>query len=158
VCEFISPKDRTIVTCGYGRLELFEEASMSRISYTKRLHGMSQEKSKGIIKKRVISMPTNSYLQCDGQHPCARCQFQNVDCQYEIPTRQSKEQMRTEIEQLRKQLKQAERILAALVSNDRSEDILEQLRSGKTLEDISERLDIGKGTASTPAILADRRL
>ena len=70
-----------------------------------------------------------------------------------MSTRQSKEQLRAEIEQLRKQLKQAESILAALVSNDGSEDILRQLRSGKRLEDISERLDeenthIGEGDAN----------
>jgi Fungal specific transcription factor domain len=49
--------------------------------------------------------------------------------------------MRSEIEQLRSQQRQSERVLAALVSNDRSEQVLDQLRQGETLESISHKLD-----------------
>lgn len=52
--------------------------------------------------------------------------------------------MRTEIEQLQTRQRQSERIIAALVSNERSEHILEQLRSGETIEAVSENLDKGK--------------
>ena len=51
--------------------------------------------------------------------------------------------MRTEIEQLRTAQRQNERVLAALVSNERSEHIMEQLRSGETIETVSEALDKG---------------
>jgi len=49
--------------------------------------------------------------------------------------------MRTEIEQLRSQQRQSQRVLAALVSTDRSEQVLEQLRHGETLETIAHKLD-----------------
>lgn len=85
-------------------------------------------------------------MECDGKQPCGRCAFQkSVDCVYEVPIRQSKEHMRSEIEQLRTQNKQSERVLAALVSEGRSEEVLEQLRSGETLEEVSASLDRGEG-------------
>lgn len=49
--------------------------------------------------------------------------------------------MRSEIEQLRIQQRQSERVLAALVSNDRSEQVLDQLRNGETLDTITHKLD-----------------
>jgi Fungal specific transcription factor domain len=49
--------------------------------------------------------------------------------------------MRSEIEQLRIQQRQSERVLAALVSADRSDQVLDQLRSGETLESITHKLD-----------------
>lgn len=80
--------------------------------------------------------------QCDGNTPCGRCASQKgVECVYEVPVRQSKEHMRTEIEQLRNQQQQSERVLAALVSADRSEQVLDQLRNGETLESITQKLD-----------------
>jgi len=50
--------------------------------------------------------------------------------------------MRSEIEQLRTQNQHTEKILAALVSNDRSEEVLEHLRSGQTIDMILEMLDL----------------
>jgi hypothetical protein len=82
--------------------------------------------------------------QCDGANPCGRCKSQAVPCKYEIPIRQSKENMRAEIDQLRKQQHQSDRVLAAIVSDDGSENILQRLRDGETLENISENLDTGK--------------
>lgn len=60
--------------------------------------------------------------------------------------------MRNEIEQLREQQRQSERILAAVVSKDRSDEVLEALRTGERIEAVVERLDIedegnGKGKA-----------
>jgi len=49
--------------------------------------------------------------------------------------------MRSEIEQLREQQRQNERVLAALVSNDRSEEVLNQLRNGVTIEAITGQLE-----------------
>ena len=56
--------------------------------------------------------------------------------------------MRTEIDQLRTQQRHNERILSALVSDDRSEQVLHQLRSGEALENIAERLEISSGKTS----------
>lgn len=67
---------------------------------------------------------------------------------YEVPVRQSKEEMRTEIERLKSQQTLNERILAALVSPDDAELVLDQLRSGETLEAITEGLNAGKSTSS----------
>lgn len=53
--------------------------------------------------------------------------------------------MRAEIDQLRRQQHQNDRVLAALVSDDGSDNILLRLRSGETLENISDNLDRGKG-------------
>lgn len=80
-------------------------------------------------------------FKCDGQTPCGRCSSQNVECHYELPVRQSKEQMRSEIDSLRTQQRHNERVLAALVANEGSEQVLEQLREGETLENIVEKLE-----------------
>jgi hypothetical protein len=71
---------------------------------------------------------------------------------YEVPVRQSKEEMRSEIERLKSQQTMNERVLAALVSGDESEQVLDQLRSGETLESITGRLNTGKSTPSTSAV------
>jgi len=79
--------------------------------------------------------------KCDGQRPCGRCKVQkDVECVYEIPIRQSKENLRSEIEQLRRQQRTTEAVLAALVRPDVWQDVLERLRSGQTVESISEWL------------------
>lgn len=49
--------------------------------------------------------------------------------------------MRLEIENLRHQQQQNQRILAAFVSIDKSEQIIEQLRGGETIENITDILD-----------------
>jgi len=59
--------------------------------------------------------------------------------------RQSKENMRHEIEQLREQQHQNERLLAALVSKDKSDEVLNKLRTGETIEAVLEKLNISKG-------------
>jgi hypothetical protein len=85
-----------------------------------------------------------TFYKCDGKRPCARCTSQkDVECVYEIPVRQSKENMRSEIEQLRAQQKHSERVLGALVA-EKSDHVLELLRTGETLEQISDKLDEGK--------------
>lgn len=55
--------------------------------------------------------------------------------------RQSKETMRLEIESLRQEQQQNQRILAALVSNDKTEQVLTLLRNGETVENISHSLE-----------------
>lgn len=51
--------------------------------------------------------------------------------------------MRAEIEQLRTQNEHSEKLFAALVSSDKSDEVLEQLRSGQTIETVLEKLNIG---------------
>lgn len=59
---------------------------------------------------------------------------------YELPVRQSKENLRHEIEQLRRQQRNNERVIAALVRPDLWEEVLARLRSGQSVESISEWL------------------
>lgn len=73
-----------------------------------------------------------------------------IDCVYEVPVRQSKEHMRTEIEQLREQQQRNERILAALVSNEQADEVLHQLRSGESIEAVSDLLNMNDGKARSP--------
>jgi hypothetical protein len=81
------------------------------------------------------------YLQCDGETPCGRCVSQNItECSYDVPVRQSKEEMRTEIQRLREDQKRTMRILDAL-SSDNSVDILDRLRNGESPESISRRME-----------------
>ncbi|KAF7539610.1 hypothetical protein G7Z17_g12386 [Cylindrodendrum hubeiense] len=48
------------------------------------------------------SLTNSCILQCDGHNPCGRCKAQkDVECFYEVPVRQSKENLRAEIENLR---------------------------------------------------------
>lgn len=102
---------------------------------------MSQEESKGLPSFELSRTSTDS-SKCDGRNPCGRCASQRgTKCIYEVPVRQSKENMRNEIEQLRKHQLQTERILAALAANDRAEAVLEQLRRGERLDNISDSLD-----------------
>lgn len=58
--------------------------------------------------------------------------------------------MRTEIEHLRDQQQRNERILAALVSNEKADEVLHQLRSGESIEAVSDQLNINKGKDKLP--------
>lgn len=74
---------------------------------------------------------------------------QNTECVYEVPVRQSKETMRSEIEHLRQEQQRSQRLLAALVSSDTSEQVLEQLKNGETIENIMEKLDSNRSRQSS---------
>lgn len=96
----------------------------------------------GVVTPNACTECRKKRAKCDGNNPCGRCTSQKgTECVYEVPVRQSKEHMRSEIEQLRIQQRQSERVLAALVSNDRSEQVLDQLRNGETLDTITHKLD-----------------
>ncbi|PBP26673.1 fungal specific transcription factor domain-containing protein [Diplocarpon rosae] len=96
----------------------------------------------GIVTANACTECRKKRAKCDGQTPCRRCVSQSVDCHYELPVRQSKEQMRSELGSLRTQQQQSERVLAALVSNEGADQILDQLRNGETLEHIVDRLEL----------------
>ena len=80
-------------------------------------------------------------MQCDGLKPCGRCKVQkDVECVYEIPVRQSKENLRSEIENLRNRQRSTDQVFAALVRPELWEEVLTRLRGGQSIEIISEWL------------------
>lgn len=91
--------------------------------------------------------------QCDGQVPCGRCKAQkDVDCVYEAPVRQSKENLRSEIDQLRRQQRSSASVLAALARHEQWEEVLRRLRGGQGVDTISEWLSsqTSSGASSMP--------
>ncbi|KAE9374026.1 hypothetical protein N431DRAFT_371392 [Stipitochalara longipes BDJ] len=79
--------------------------------------------------------------KCDGEQPCTRCISQNFSqCSYDVPMKQSKDDMRSEIKRLREDQQHSKRILEALASSN-STDILDRLRSGESVENISRSLE-----------------
>ena len=79
--------------------------------------------------------------QCDGQKPCSRCASQkDVKCVYEVPVRQSKENLRSEIEQLRQRQRSNDQVIAALTRPNLWQEVLNRLRGGQSVDAISEWL------------------
>lgn len=114
----------------------------SLILYTSRSHA----------RMSTVLLTSASLDQCDGQKPCGRCRAQkDVECVYEVPVRQSKENLRTEIEQLRRHQRSSESVLKALARNEQWEDILRRLRSGQSIEVISEWLS-GQGPTAASVL------
>ena len=107
------------------------------------MRGMQEEKSQGTLACSALSLTHRAcYIQCDGRTPCTRCISQDVaGCSYDVPVRQSKEAMRSEIRRLRDSQHHSRRVLDALISNDTAVDILGRLRNGEALEEISRRLE-----------------
>ncbi|KAI0975912.1 fungal-specific transcription factor domain-containing protein [Xylaria arbuscula] len=95
----------------------------------------------GIVTPNACTECRKKRAKCDGQKPCGRCKSQkDVECVYEIPVRQSKENLRHEIETLRKQQRQSESVFSALLRPELWEDVLQRLRNGQPIESISEWL------------------
>ncbi|KAJ0131912.1 hypothetical protein HZ326_25000 [Fusarium oxysporum f. sp. albedinis] len=89
-----------------------------------------------------FSHATSYYIICDGKKPCGRCKAQkDVECVYEIPVRQSKENLRTEFESLRQKRRSSDQVFAALVRPELWEEVLARLRGGQSIENISEWLE-----------------
>lgn len=61
-----------------------------------------------------------------------------MQCIYEIPVRQSKDELRNELEQLRQRQRTSDRVITALAQSDAWEEILRRLREGQSIEAISE--------------------
>ncbi|KAI1350537.1 fungal-specific transcription factor domain-containing protein [Xylaria sp. FL0043] len=95
----------------------------------------------GIVTPNACTECRKKRAKCDGQKPCGRCKSQkDVECIYEIPVRQSKENLRHEIENLRKQQRQNENVFSALLRPELWEDVIQRLRNGQSVEAISEWL------------------
>ncbi|KAI6780511.1 putative nitrate assimilation regulatory protein nirA [Emericellopsis cladophorae] len=109
-------------------------------------HAVSTQNAKrrrglGIVTPNACTECRKKRAKCDGQQPCSRCRGQKeIECKYEIPVRQSKENLRTEIESLRSRQKSSDSVLAALVRPGLWEDVLSRLRNGQTVEAIGEWL------------------
>ncbi|KUI54136.1 Conidial development protein fluffy [Cytospora mali] len=96
----------------------------------------------GVVTPNACTECRKKRAKCDGQRPCGRCKAQkDVECIYEVPVRQSKETLRSELEQLRRQQRSSESVLGALARNEQWEEVLRRLRSGQSIESISEWLN-----------------
>ncbi|KAF4981649.1 hypothetical protein FZEAL_2589 [Fusarium zealandicum] len=95
----------------------------------------------GVVTPNACTECRKKRAKCDGQRPCGRCKVQkDIECVYEVPVRQSKENLRTEIESLRYRQRSSDQVFAALVRPELWEDVLTRLRGGQSVEDISEWL------------------
>lgn len=105
------------------------------------MHRVPEEARKGASSPFRIYEIRANILQCDGTQPCSRCRAQkDVECVYEVPVRQSKENLRTEIESLRSRQRSSDSVLAALIRPELWENVLNRLRRGQTVENISDWL------------------
>ncbi|KAH6854773.1 fungal-specific transcription factor domain-containing protein [Chaetomium sp. MPI-CAGE-AT-0009] len=109
----------------------------------------------GAVTPNACTECRKKRAKCDGHKPCGRCKGQkDVECVYEIPVRQSKENLRHEIEQLRRQQRNNEQVIAGLVRPDLWEEVLARLRSGQSVESISDWLGgaLPSGGGALPSI------
>ncbi|SPQ19178.1 58716754-bab3-402c-a9b1-468d22b5aba9 [Thermothielavioides terrestris] len=85
---------------------------------------------------------------------CRKKRAKDVECVYQVPVRQSKENLRREIDQLRRQQRNNEQVFAALVRPDAWEEVLARLRNGQSVESISEWLGgtLPSGGGALPSI------
>ncbi|KAK6856368.1 fungal specific transcription factor [Apiospora arundinis] len=104
----------------------------------------------GVVTPNACTECRKKRAKCDGQRPCGRCKAQkDVECVYEIPVRQSKENLRNEIDQLRRQQRHNDSVFSALVRPELWEEVLSRMRGGQSIESISEWLSSG-GASSMP--------
>ncbi|KAJ4253285.1 hypothetical protein NW762_010440 [Fusarium torreyae] len=93
----------------------------------------------GVVTPNACTECRKKRAKCDGKRPCGRCKAQkDVECVYEVPVRQSKENLRTEIETLRQKQRSSDQVFAALVRPELWEEVLTRLRGGQPIETISE--------------------
>ncbi|ODA84200.1 hypothetical protein RJ55_02718 [Drechmeria coniospora] len=93
----------------------------------------------GVVTPNACTECRKKRAKCDGQRPCSRCRLQrDAECVYEIPVRQSKENLRSEIENLRQRQRSSDVVFRALVRPELWEEALRRLRGGQTIDDISE--------------------
>ncbi|KJZ74301.1 hypothetical protein HIM_06307 [Hirsutella minnesotensis 3608] len=122
-------------------------AAASTPSVTVSTSNSKRRRGLGVVTPNACTECRKKRAKCDGQKPCGRCKSQkDVDCVYEIPVRQSKENLRNEIEGLRSRQRSSDVVFAALVRPDLWEEVLRRLRSGHAVENISEWLS---GAVST---------
>ncbi|KAL2261580.1 hypothetical protein VTK26DRAFT_3843 [Humicola hyalothermophila] len=95
----------------------------------------------GVVTPNACTECRKKRAKCDGEKPCGRCKAQkDVECVYEVPVRQSKDNLRNEIEQLRRQQCNNEQVFAALKHPDLWEEVLTRLRNDQSVQSISDWL------------------
>ncbi|KAH7146684.1 fungal-specific transcription factor domain-containing protein [Dactylonectria estremocensis] len=95
----------------------------------------------GVVTPNACTECRKKRTKCDGQNPCGRCKGQkDIDCLYEVPVRQSKENLRAEIENLRHRQRYNDQVFAALVRPEHCEEVLTRLRGDQSVESVSEWL------------------
>ncbi|KAG8161184.1 hypothetical protein KVR01_009448 [Diaporthe batatas] len=105
----------------------------------------------GVVTPNACTECRKKRAKCDGQQPCSRCASQkDVECHYEVPVRQSKENLRNEIEYLRRQQASNESVISALSQNVQWEEVLRRLRSGQSVEAISDWLGTQMSSGAGP--------
>ncbi|KAI9163724.1 Nitrogen assimilation transcription factor nit-4 [Paramyrothecium foliicola] len=119
------------------------------------LQNSKRRRGLGVVTPNACTECRKKRAKCDGQRPCGRCKAQkDVECVYEIPVRQSKENLRTEIESLRIRQRSSDQVFAALVRPELWEEVLTRLRGGQSVEGISEWLGgaLPSGGGAMPSI------
>ena len=77
----------------------------------------------------------------------------DVECVYEVPVRQSKENLRTEIDNLRYFQRSTKSVLSGLMRPELWEEVLERIRQGQTVGAISDWLgDLPASNDAVPAL------
>lgn len=74
----------------------------------------------------------------------------DAKCVYEIPVRQSKENLRSELEQLRQRQRSNDQVFAALIRPDLWQEVLHRLRGGQSVDVISDWLGSALPSLSRP--------
>lgn len=127
----------------------YEASGTSGTGSTPNAQLSKRRRGLGVVTPNACTECRKKRAKCDGQKPCGRCKSQkDVECIYEIPVRQSKENLRHEIEALRRQQRQSDSVFSALVRPDLVEEVLQRLRQGQSVEGISEWLGGGASLAS----------
>ncbi|EAA29913.3 hypothetical protein GE21DRAFT_1546 [Neurospora crassa] len=108
----------------------------------------------GLVTPTACTECRKKRAKCDGEKPCARCKYQNTECVYEVPVRQSKDTLRNEIEQLRREQRNNEHVINALRRTDKWDGVLQRLRNGQSIDMISSWLEgtLPSGGGTLPSI------
>ncbi|EHK22819.1 uncharacterized protein TRIVIDRAFT_113690, partial [Trichoderma virens Gv29-8] len=109
--------------------------STALLQLSKRRRGL------GVVTPNACTECRKKRAKCDGQKPCARCKTtKDADCVYEVPVRQSKETLRTEIETLRLRQRSSDQVFGALIQPHLWEEVLARLRGGQSVDGIADWL------------------
>ncbi|KXJ89506.1 fungal-specific transcription factor domain-domain-containing protein [Microdochium bolleyi] len=126
------------------------KSAAAQESQSKRRRGL------GVVTPNACTECRKKRAKCDGHRPCGRCRSQkDVECVYEVPVRQSKENLRTEIDALRREKRQSDSILSALHRSDLASEVIQRLRTGHKVEDIADWLHTypsGEAPGPVPSI------
>ncbi|UKZ74429.1 hypothetical protein TrVFT333_002097 [Trichoderma virens FT-333] len=109
--------------------------STALLQLSKRRRGL------GVVTPNACTECRKKRAKCDGQKPCGRCKTtKDADCVYEVPVRQSKETLRTEIETLRLRQRSSDQVFGALIQPHLWEEVLARLRGGQSVDGIADWL------------------